>query len=332
MWGLSEQQLRLRVAEPADAATMLAVIRAAFDARPPVDPPADYLFDTVESITQAITADACVVAELTDSSTTDAEMVGCMLLQSDGSLATLARVSVVPEHRRLGIAEAMVRGAVELATDLGATQVQLLARREFPETRGWWERHGFRAVREEATGSILQRTLPVRIKVPTAEAMRALGRHLAALLRGGDVIIATGDLGAGKTTFTQGLGAGLGVGSPVISPTFVLSRVHSSLTGGPGLVHVDAYRLSSAAELEDIDLDESLADSVTLIEWGAGLAEGLAESWLDIDIRRSDDPDDETRVVYVVGTGERWLGVDLHQELASAPSHDSAHDAAEEQR
>ncbi|QIK73774.1 tRNA (adenosine(37)-N6)-threonylcarbamoyltransferase complex ATPase subunit type 1 TsaE [Propioniciclava coleopterorum] len=136
--------------------------------------------------------------------------------------------------------------------------------------------------------------------------MRTLGRRLAGLLRAGDLIIASGELGAGKTTFTQGLGAGLDVDGPIISPTFVLARIHPPRTGGPTLVHVDAYRLGDAAELEDLDLEESLADSVTLVEWGTGVAEGLASDRLDVDIRRGTDPDDETRWVFVTPHGDRW--------------------------
>ncbi len=302
--------LSLRVADPSDAADMLAVIRAAFAARPPVEPPADYLKDTVETVAGALGSAPGVVAELVDGHGRR-RIVGCLLISLEGDLAGLHRVSVLPGNRLEGIAEAMVRGAVELATDLGATRLELLSRREFPATRRWWERHGFRAVREEPTGYVMRRGLPVRVEVPDAEAMRRLGRRLAGVVRAGDVLIASGDLGAGKTTLTQGLGAGLRVASPVISPTFVLSRIHRPLRPGPALVHVDAYRLSSSAELEDIDLDTSLADSVTLVEWGAGLAEGLSDSWLDVDIRRSGDPDDETRIVYIVGTGPRWEGVDL---------------------
>ena len=98
---------------------------------------------------------------------------------------------------------------------------------------------------------------------------------------------------------------------PVTSPTFVLSRIHHSTGTAPQLVHVDAYRLGSAAELDDLDLDETLADSVTLVEWGAGLAEYLATDRLEIDIERSGDVDDETRIVTVRGIGPRWRGVDL---------------------
>ena len=126
------------------------------------------------------------------------------------------------------------------------------------------------------------------------------------------MVIATGDLGAGKTTLTQGIGRGLGTAGRVISPTFVLSRIHPSTTGRPRLVHVDAYRLSGPAELDDLDLDATVADSVTVVEWGRGVAEGLAADRLEIDIWRSPangadpaEPDSE-RIVTIRTVGSRW--------------------------
>jgi tRNA threonylcarbamoyladenosine biosynthesis protein TsaE len=106
---------------------------------------------------------------------------------------------------------------------------------------------------------------------------QAAGLAFAKRLTPGDLVILSGELGAGKTTFTQGLAEGLGVRGPVTSPTFVLARVHPSLVGGPALVHVDAYRLGSLAELDDLDLDASMDESVTVVEWGEGKAEVLAE-------------------------------------------------------
>ncbi|WP_051109073.1 tRNA (adenosine(37)-N6)-threonylcarbamoyltransferase complex ATPase subunit type 1 TsaE [Actinomadura flavalba] len=149
----------------------------------------------------------------------------------------------------------------------------------------------------------------VDVKVPDAEAMQALGERLAGLVRAGDLIVLTGDLGAGKTTFTQGLGEGLGIRGPVTSPTFVIARVHPSLVGGPGLVHVDAYRLGGFAELDDLDLDASLEESVTVVEWGEGLAEGLAEDRLEMIISRKAEEGDEERVVRIDGIGGRWAGL-----------------------
>src|SRR5947208_3862131 len=125
---------------------------------------------------------------------------------------------------------------------------------------------------------------PAELRIATDGDMRDLGRRLAALLRAGDLLILAGPLGAGKTTLVQGIGAGLGVRGPVTSPTFVIARVHPSLAGGPALVHADAYRLASPAEVDDLDLDASLETSVTVVEWGGGLAEALAADRLEVSI------------------------------------------------
>jgi len=152
----------------------------------------------------------------------------------------------------------------------------------------------------------------VEVVTATAEETEALGVVVAGLLLPGDLVILSGDLGAGKTTFTRGLGAGLGVRGAVTSPTFVISRVHPSTTGGPALVHVDAYRLSGLDELDDLDLDASLADSVTVVEWGSGVAEGLAEDRLEVELFRAHaDDEGESRTVRLRGVGERWAAVSL---------------------
>ena len=155
----------------------------------------------------------------------------------------------------------------------------------------------------------------IEARVPTADQMTGLGRRLAELLMAGDLVVLSGPLGAGKTTLTRGIGAGLRVRGPVTSPTFVIARVHPSLAGGPDLVHADAYRLGSRAEVDDLDLDADLATSVTVVEWGEGLVEALAGSYLAIGIEAepagepddSEDADsDQPRTVRISGWGERW--------------------------
>lgn len=148
--------------------------------------------------------------------------------------------------------------------------------------------------------------------VADAAAMRDLGRALAGVLRAGDLVVLTGALGAGKTTFAQGLAEGLGVRGPVTSPTFVIARVHPPLAGGPPLVHVDAYRLGTAVEIDDLDLDASLPESVTVVEWGEGKVEGLAADRLEVTIERTaGGTGDDTREVRITAVGPRWAGVDL---------------------
>ncbi|WP_155058617.1 tRNA (adenosine(37)-N6)-threonylcarbamoyltransferase complex ATPase subunit type 1 TsaE [Streptomyces blattellae] len=149
--------------------------------------------------------------------------------------------------------------------------------------------------------------------VQSTDQMKELGRRLAKLLRAGDLVMLSGELGAGKTTLTRGLGEGLGVRGAVASPTFVIARVHPSLGGGPPLVHVDAYRLGGGLdEMEDLDLDVSLPESVIVVEWGEGKVEELTDDRLQVVIHRAvGDTTDEVRHVTLTGLGERWANADL---------------------
>ncbi len=140
------------------------------------------------------------------------------------------------------------------------------------------------------------------IALPAVEDTRAFGVRLAAVLRAGDLVVLTGPLGAGKTALTQGIGAGLGVSGRVVSPTFVIARVHRG--GRVPLVHVDAYRLRSIDEVDDLDLDVETDDAVTVVEWGAGLVEALAGDRLEVVLTR--DAGSELRTVSVTGHGAAW--------------------------
>jgi tRNA threonylcarbamoyladenosine biosynthesis protein TsaE len=124
------------------------------------------------------------------------------------------------------------------------------------------------------------------IELPERHDTVEFGRRLADLARPGDVIVLSGPLGAGKTTLTQGIGSGLGVRAAIVSPTFVIARVHTD--GRIPLVHVDAYRLGSLDEIDDLDLDVAVEDSLTVVEWGSGLAERLSESCLIIELSREE--------------------------------------------
>lgn len=139
--------------------------------------------------------------------------------------------------------------------------------------------------------------------------MRALGASIGRLLRAGDLVLLDGPLGAGKTTLTQGIADGLGVRGPITSPTFVIAREHPSLHDGPPLVHVDAYRVGTWHELEDLGIAFDVDRQVTVAEWAAGRLEGIADAYLTVHITRHDD--DEDRDVIVVPMGARWEGVDV---------------------
>jgi tRNA threonylcarbamoyladenosine biosynthesis protein TsaE len=153
--------------------------------------------------------------------------------------------------------------------------------------------------------------------LPDAAATRAFGRAVARILRAGDLVLVVGELGAGKTTFAQGVGEGLGVEGTVASPTFIIARAHRAGSAGVPLVHADAYRLGSLAELDDLDLDASIEDSVTLVEWGEGIAEALADSYLVVRLDRGrggaveGDPDAGERSASIEAIGPRWRGVGL---------------------
>lgn len=140
------------------------------------------------------------------------------------------------------------------------------------------------------------------IELPTPADTRALGQALGEVLEPGDLVVLEGPLGAGKTVVAQGIGAGLGVPGRVVSPTFVLARVHRG--GRVPLVHVDAYRLGSVGEIDDMDLDADLADSVTVVEWGHDMVEHLADAHLVIRLSRSET--DDTRTAELLPHGGTW--------------------------
>jgi tRNA threonylcarbamoyladenosine biosynthesis protein TsaE len=292
------------------APTVLEIVRAAFATRPVLDPPADALGESEESIAAALTHGGLVAcSDPFDDGAQGGRSVGALVLDPDGDTLWLRRVGVLPEVRDHGIATDLVTAALDSAEDF--SEVAVLAREELPGTSKFWREHGFVPVGGTWPYVELRRPAPRLYDVPDAEAMRDLGASLAASLRAGDVVVLSGGLGAGKTTFTQGLGAGLGVRGDVTSPTFVISRVHPPLGDGPPLVHVDAYRLGGVAELDDLDLDTSLDDAVPVVEWGEGIAEGLADDRVEVRIERTvGDPtgDLDPRRVRIAPVGRRWLG------------------------
>jgi tRNA threonylcarbamoyladenosine biosynthesis protein TsaE len=156
----------------------------------------------------------------------------------------------------------------------------------------------------------------MQTKVADAEAMRALGTRIASLLLAGDVVVLDGPLGAGKTTFTQGLAQGLDVTGAVTSPTFVVARAHKSIANGPSLVHVDAYRLTRVEDIDNLDFDQ-YGPHVLVMEWGGPFVEFVSDDWLHIRIGRDDVDDDSedpaggVRTLDIETHGTRWADVDL---------------------
>lgn len=302
---------------PEAATEVLDIVRAAFSARPPLDPPADALGETEGSMKERLAGFGGVVARL------DGMGVGAVVMDPADSTLWLRRFAVLPDQQGHGVAHKMVTYAAGIAVSEGFGDLAVIAREELPETLRFWVRQGFREISREAPAVRLHRPLNEHVvEALDADAMFELGRRVAALVAAGDVLVLSGGLGAGKTTFTKGLGAGLGVRGEITSPTFVIARVHPSTVGGPELVHVDAYRLGGIEELDDLDLDTDLDDAVTVVEWGEGLAEGLSESRLEIRIVRAEAdeaplelveaPDGaDPRRVEIVPVGARWRGVDL---------------------
>lgn len=298
---------RLRLAGPEDAEVVAAIVHAAFEARPPLDPPATALSETVDTVRAALAAAGGLLAFLGD------EPVGTLLFADEGRFLRLRRVGVLAEDRRHGLGPALAARAAEVALERGYAGLVLEARAELPRTVAFWQHRGYAETGRAGTSLTLHRLLPRTLTLPDAADTREIGRRLATLLRAGDLVLLTGDLGAGKTTLTQGLGDGLGVRGAVTSPTFVIARVHPPTGVGPALVHVDAYRLGDALELDDLDLDTDLDTAVTVVEWGAGLAESLAADRLELALTRADD---DVRTLTVTGVGRRWRDVDLGTALA----------------
>jgi len=303
----------IRLVGPEEAPAVLEIVRAAFSTRPALHPPADALGETEESIAAALENGGLLA------SYDDGRDVGALVLDPQGPTLWLRRVGVLPEVRDHGVATALVSEAMARAE--GYDELAVLAREELPATSRFWREHGFVPVGGTSPYVELRRPAPRSYDAPDAASMRALGAALATSLRAGDVVVLSGELGAGKTTFAQGLGAGLGVRGDVTSPTFVISRVHPSLGAGPPLVHVDAYRLGGVAELDDLDLDTSLDEAVTIVEWGEGIAEGLADDRVEVRIERAvadeQSGDLDPRRVRIAPVGTRWLGIPVPSAGAS---------------
>jgi tRNA threonylcarbamoyladenosine biosynthesis protein TsaE len=269
-----------------DAAVVQSLSHRAYAEHADLVPTPKALSESVEVVEAELAEQGGLVAEI------DGEVVGAIRhgVEEDGR-RWLRRVAVDPGVRRRGVGTALVRAAFDATAASGAPGLHLGVRQALPDTRRWYERLGFRPVREHALWWHLAYPSPVVLTGPGDT--RLLGRRLAGLATGGDLVILSGPLGAGKTTLAQGFGAGLGVPVQVRSPTYTLADQHDG--GRLRLVHVDAYRIGNADELDDLDLD--LEGAVALVEWGEGRAEQLADARLLVRLGRPplvDGPDHRT--------------------------------------
>jgi tRNA threonylcarbamoyladenosine biosynthesis protein TsaE len=276
-----------------------ALTRRAFAEQGVLEPPSGALSETAARVADDFATGGGLL--LRDAG---GRLVGTCRVRRLGSAWLLRRCAVDPAYRRTGLGRRLVDEASAWGADEGALRLHVGVRDALPGSRAFWESQGFTVLARHGFWTELARG--VRLDLDGPEQTQELGRRLAAELQPGDLVVLSGPLGAGKTTLTQGIGAALDVRGHVTSPTFVLARVHP---GAVPLVHVDAYRLRDAGgrvELDDLDLDASLDDSITVVEWGEGLVEGLAESRLDVHLER---PAENVRTALVTPVGPRWSTV-----------------------
>lgn len=270
--------------------------RRAFAGQEVLTPPSGALSETAETVASDFADSGGVLIR-----DERGHLIAACRVRRLGAAWAVRRCAVDPSYRRTGLGRRLVDEAARWAADDGAVRLHVGVRDALTESRAFWESQGFTPVVHHGFWTELARPLLLHMSGP--EQTHDLGRRLSAELRPGDLVVLGGPLGAGKTTLTQGIGEGLSIRGPVTSPTFVLARVHP---GRVPLVHVDAYRLRDGGgrlELDDLDLDASLPDSVTVVEWGEGLAEGLAESRLEIHLER---PSENERTAAVTPVGPRW--------------------------
>ncbi|MBA3309663.1 MAG: tRNA (adenosine(37)-N6)-threonylcarbamoyltransferase complex ATPase subunit type 1 TsaE [Nocardioidaceae bacterium] len=307
--------LRVEEATAADAAAIHEIVQSAFEARGSVDPPTSAHDETVASVAATIQRDGGLLCRL------GGVPAGAVLFSGQGVTLGLRRLGVAPRFQSQGVASALVVAAEGWAAARGRDDVRVQARSGLPVAVTFWLDRGYVELSRDDTYLTMGKALPIELVAASADDARAVGARIASLTRAGDVVLLSGELGAGKTTLTQGIGRGLRVRGEVTSPTFVIARVHPSTVGGAALAHVDAYRLGDEAELDDIDIDAFSDGSVTVVEWGEGIAEALSADRLRVQLSRAKGAEatDEARLITVTPVGGRWVGVSLRSALTAEP-------------
>jgi tRNA threonylcarbamoyladenosine biosynthesis protein TsaE len=164
----------------------------------------------------------------------------------------------------------------------------------------------------------------MKVVTRSVEETRALGEELGrVVLRAGDVVVLSGELGTGKTALAQGVGRGLEVDGPVVSPTFTLVREYE---GRVRLCHVDVYRLDRVQELHELGIEEQMEESVTLIEWGEAVVAALPADRLEVRLSAGAGPDE--RLIELVLLGDSWRSRSLRlAEIVESRAPDEDHQA-----
>ena len=268
----------------------------AFEGQDALTPPSGALSETTTTIAAEFAAGGGLLIR-----DDDGRLLATCRVRPLGAAWVVRRCAVDPAYQRKGLGRQLVEAARAWAADEGAMRLHVGVRDALTGSRAFWEQQGFAVLTHQ--GFFTELVMPFPLQLSGPDSTQQLGERLAADLQPGDLVVLSGPLGAGKTTLTQGIGRALGVRGHVTSPTFVLARVHP---GPVPLVHVDAYRLRDAGgpiELDDLDLDAALEDSVTVVEWGDGVVEGLADSRLDVHLER---PVEQARTAVVTPTGPRW--------------------------
>ena len=308
--------ISVREANVDDAASVYEILRRGagvdFGSGSNVQP----LVETPASVAAAIATHGGLICDVGGS------VVAAVLFEAVADCLELRCVGVAFASDPAGIASTMVGVAEQAAAARDYGDVRAVVGVEQTAEKAQWRQRGYAEVGRTEVGRtevgrtessvILGKPLPVRRESQTSADTFALGERLAGLVHAGDLLILSGPLGAGKTTLTQGIGAGLRVRGPITSPTFVVFRVHPSSIGGPSLVHADAYRLSGSAELDDLDIDSYAEGSVTVVEWGEGIAEGLSADRLHVHLAGRGD----RRLITVTPVGARWFGAGLRPALS----------------